>query len=221
MAYMLLLVNCWHRDYLSLLVREDLRDLSGIRELDRVSHLVELLPERIGSPLSLRSLAEDIESSHSTVQAWLSALQSLYLAWPIPPVSGKINRAMKKEKKWYFLDWIYAGREGSRFENMVGTELLRFVTSLYDAGWPKVGLYYVRTYDKKEIDFVLTLKNRPILAVECKAKSRGFSSILHRFRQEWNGDVFPIVQVTGEEGVLLKKDGRAFVAGFDRFFMAL
>ena len=211
----------WHRDYLSLLVREDLRDLSGIREIDRISHLVDLLPERIGSPLSLRSLAEDLEASHSTIQVWLSALQKLYLLWPISPFSKKIHRAMKKEKKWYFLDWTYAGRDSSRFENMVGTELLRFVTSIHDAGWPEIGLDYLRTYDKKEIDFILTLKNRPILAVECKTRSRGFSSILHRFRKEWSGKEFPIVQVVGEEGILLEKDKDAFIVGFDRFFMTL
>ena len=80
----------WHRDYITLLIREDLRDLSGIRELDRVSHLVELLPARIGSPLSLRSLAGDLEANHSTVKNWLLALQKLYLLWPLRPHSAKI-----------------------------------------------------------------------------------------------------------------------------------
>ncbi|MEA1933462.1 MAG: DUF4143 domain-containing protein [Thermodesulfobacteriota bacterium] len=81
-----------------------MRDLSGIRELDRVSHLVELLPGRVGSLLSLRSLGEGLKANHSTVKNWLEALRKLYLIWPLRPYTGKLHRILRKEPKWYFLD---------------------------------------------------------------------------------------------------------------------
>ena len=206
----------WHRDYLSLLVREDLRDLSGIRALDRIANLVELLPDRVGSTLSLRGLGEDLEANHTTVKSWLNALKRLYLIWPLTPYSRKLQRTLRKDQKWYFLDWTYAGSEGSRFENMIATALFRFVTSLDDRGWPQAGLHFVRTYDKKEIDFVLTVDKRPVLAVEAKLGRTGLSKSMRRFRDTLGGD-FPLVQVVGDPGVFLKKGAGVYVVGYDRF----
>ena len=210
----------WHRDYATLLVREDLRDLSSIRELDRISHLVELLPDRVGSPLSLRSLAEDIQANHSTVKNWLEALHRLYLIWPLRPYYGKLHRVLRKEPKWYFLDWTFAGRESSQFENMIASALYRFVTSLNDQGWPDVKLHFVRTYDKKEIDFILTLDKKPILAIESKLGEKKFPAQLRRFRQSVKGD-FPVLQVVNQPGVFLKKGANEYLVGYDRLLMIL
>jgi predicted AAA+ superfamily ATPase len=210
----------WHRDYITLLVREDLRDLSGIRELDRVSHLVELLPGRVGSLLSLRSLGEDLGANHSTVKNWLEALQKLYLIWPIRPYTGKLHRTLRKEPKWYFLDWTFAGNESSRFENLIASALYRFVISLNDRGWPEVKLHFVRTYDKKEIDFILTLNEKPILAIEAKLSDAKFSPQLRRFRKAMDGK-FPILQVVSQPGIFLRKGSREYLVGYDRLLMML
>jgi uncharacterized protein len=210
----------WHRDYLTLLVREDLRDLSGIKALDRIANLVELLPERVGSTLSLRGLGEDLEANHTTVKSWLNALKRLYLVWPLTPYSRKLQRALKKDQKWYFLDWTYAGNEGSRFENMIATALLRFVTSLDDRGWPQAELHFVRTYDRKEIDFVLTVDKKPVLAVEAKLGCTKLSKELRRFRETVGGE-FPVVQVVGDPGIFVEKGANAYVVGYDRFQMIL
>ncbi len=210
----------WHRDYITLLVREDLRDLSAIRELDRVSHLVELLPERVGSPLSLRSLGEDLEANHSTIKNWLEALRRLCLVWPLRPYSGKVHRTFRKEPKWYFLDWTYADRESNRFENMIASALYRFVTSLDDRGWPEIKLHFARTYDKKEVDFVLVRDKKPILAVESKLGQVKFPAQLKKFRQAAGGD-FPLIQVVNEPGVFLKKGASEYLVGYDRLLMVL
>jgi predicted AAA+ superfamily ATPase len=210
----------WHRDYITLLIREDLRDLSGIRELDRVSHLVELIPHRIGSPLSLRNLAVDLEANHSTVQNWLQALKRLFLLWPLRPYSGKIHRSIRKEPKWYFLDWNYAASEAAQFENMIATSLYRFVVSLYDRGWPEVKLYYHRTYDKAEIDFLLYLEGKPILAIEAKFNAHKIPANLFRFRDRVNQQ-FPLVQVVKQPKVFLKKERDAYLVGYDRLMMIL
>jgi len=210
----------WHRDYITLLVREDLRDLSGIQELDRVSHLVELLPGRVGSLLSLRSLGEDLEANHSTVRNWLEALCKLYLIWPLRPYTGKLHRTLQKKSKWYFLDWTFAGSESNRFENLIASALYRFVTSLNDRGWPELRLYFVRTYDKKEVDFILTLNEKPILAIEAKLADAKFSSQLRRFREAVDVN-FPILQVVNQLGIFLKKGPGEYLVGYDRLLMVL
>jgi len=210
----------WHRDYISLLIREDLRDLSGIRELDRISHLVELLPSRVGSPLSLRKLALDLEANHTTIKNWLQALQRLYLVWPLRPYAGKLQRTIRKEPKWYFLDWTYAASEAGRFENMVATALYRFTVSLNDRGWPEVKLFYLRTYDKKEIDFILVFDNKPILAVEAKLNAEKIPSQMLRLRDIY-GENFPVIQVVSQPGILLRKKEGQYIVGYDRLMIIL
>lgn len=42
----------WAADYLSLLIRGDLRDLTRLTQLDRLESLVDVLPATIGSPVS-------------------------------------------------------------------------------------------------------------------------------------------------------------------------
>jgi hypothetical protein len=39
-----------------------------VRSLSQVELLAALLPHRIGSPLSIKSLAEDVEASPKTIQ---------------------------------------------------------------------------------------------------------------------------------------------------------
>src|SRR5205085_2979550 len=62
----------WRRMRRELVLREDLRDLTRIRELGLIDQLVELLPERVGSPLSVNSLREDLGVAFDTAQAWLT-----------------------------------------------------------------------------------------------------------------------------------------------------
>jgi len=38
--------------------------------------------------------------------------------FPVAPWTRKIPRDLKKEKKWYFLDWYYAPEGLARLENM-------------------------------------------------------------------------------------------------------
>jgi len=208
----------WHRDYITLITREDLRDLSGIRELDRVSHLVELLPSRVGSPLSLRNLGVDLEANHSTVKNWLTALQKLFLIWPLRPYSGKIQRTISKESKWYFLDWTYSSNDGNKFENMIASALYQFTVSLQDRGWPEVKLHFVRTYDKKEVDFLLLLDGKPILAVEAKLNAKKINPQLKKLQHIFRNN-FPIIQVVNDPGIILKKKNSEYLVGYDRFLM--
>ena len=50
----------WQRDRIVRVVRDDLRDLEHVREISLVEQLVDLLPDRVGSPLSIKSLREDV-----------------------------------------------------------------------------------------------------------------------------------------------------------------
>ena len=61
--------------------------------------------------------------------------------------------------------------EGPRFENMVACHLLKWVDHRQDTLGHDVELRYFRDTDGREVDFVVTERNRPVLIVECKAAS--------------------------------------------------
>jgi len=211
----------WHQDYFSLVIRQDLKDISKVSELDKIEHLLFLIPSRIMSPLSMANLARELEVAHTTVKGWLEQLKRLYLLFPVEPWAKKISRGLKKEKKWYFLDWYYAPERAARLENMVATYLYRACLALTDMGYGKYQLFYARTLEKKEIDFVVALDNQPILALEVKTGDAQLSAAL-KTRQKW----FPGwptlgIQVVDKRKVLQKYSKDTWIVSAERFLSIL
>ncbi|MCF8081198.1 MAG: ATP-binding protein [Desulfobacterales bacterium] len=206
----------WHRDYISLLVREELRDISRVVELDKLEHLVMLLPERVSSPLSMANLAQDLEVAHTTVKKWLEQLRRLYLIFPVSPWHKKVSRGLKKEKKWYFLDWTYAPEGGQRQENIAATALYRTCTMLTDMGFGDYSLHYLRTLDRREIDFVVCRDGQPVLCVECKTGGSALAPSLAN-RKKWFPENTPTaIQTVATPGMLQKHPSRTWVMSLDR-----
>ena len=95
------------------MIREDLRDLTRIREIGLIETLAMLLPERVGSPLSVNALREDLGVNFMTVQGWLEALERLYFIFKIRPYAGRLARTLRREEKVYLFDF-------SAIENLRG-----------------------------------------------------------------------------------------------------
>lgn len=91
----------WSTQRRTVLVREDLRDISQVRQLALVEHLALLLPGRVGAPLSVNAMREELEVGHDTVSNWLGLLERLYYCYRIPPYARRIARSLKKEPKLY------------------------------------------------------------------------------------------------------------------------
>ena len=185
----------WSAAYHSQLIREDIRDLTGIVSVGSVETLFSLLPERVGSLLSVTALAEDLKVAYNTVQSWLEALERLYLTFSIAPWSRRIVRATHKARKLYLLDYAAIEDRASRFENMVGLELLRAVTAWNDAGHGAFGLHFVRNKEKEEADFLITEQGRPRLLVEAKVGDRSPAPALMKFQRQLG---VPAVQLIDE-----------------------
>jgi predicted AAA+ superfamily ATPase len=133
-----------------------------------------LRPDRVGSPLSIQSLREDIEVSHDTIKRWLSYLESLYYQFTIRPYSKRLTRALKKEPKIYLYDWSEIDHAGPRFENLVASHLLKACDFWTDSGHGPWNLTYLRNKEKAEVDFLITIKDRPVLSMECKLTDVAF-----------------------------------------------
>ncbi len=86
----------WHNERIERLFREEIRDLTAIRDLSVMKLLVDLLPGRVGSLLSLNALREDLEISHKTLNHWLEILEWFYYHFRIYPYHLKTVRSLKK-----------------------------------------------------------------------------------------------------------------------------
>jgi predicted AAA+ superfamily ATPase len=173
----------WQRDRISRVVRDDLRDLERVREISLVEQLVDLLPERVGSPLSIKGLREDLEVDHKTVERWITILESLYLCFRIPPFGAPRVRAVKKERKLYLWDWSMAPEGGPRFENLVASQLLKYCHFVEDTEGHGMELRFLRDTDKREIDFVVLKDRQPIFGVECKSGERSVGPSIRYFAE--------------------------------------
>lgn len=162
--------NQWHRLKKERLLREDLRDLSNIKELEDIEILMGLIKNCVGSTLSLNSLREQLEVSYNAVKNWVKWLESLYYCFKLPPYTKKVTRALKKDKKYYLYDWSELKDESARFENMVAVHLKKSVDYWNDTGVGNFELFYVRNQQKEEVDFLVVYNENPWLLVEAKFK---------------------------------------------------
>lgn len=75
----------WARSDRELLGREDLRDLEPVISINKIEHLALRLPELVASPLSLNSLREDLNVSHTAITDWFNILERLYYIFRLRP----------------------------------------------------------------------------------------------------------------------------------------
>jgi len=145
--------------------------------------LVDLLPTKVGSVLSINSLKEDIGVSPNTVSRWIQVLEMIYYCYRIAPYGPPKIRAVKKSNKLYLWDWAEVENPGARFENMVASHLLKYCHFHEDNYGHKMELRFIRDVDLREIDFVVLKNNRPLFAVECKTGERKISPHLYYYKE--------------------------------------
>lgn len=173
----------WLRDRTERVVGQDLRDLESVKDISLLLMLAEILPDRVGSPLSLNSVADDLQVSQPTVDKWISILSLLYFCYRVAPFGAPKVRAVKKLQKVFLWDWSCIGNAGARFENLVASHLLKYCHFLEDTKGHKMELRYLRDVDEREIDFVVIKDKKPIFAVECKSGEKGLSKHIPYFRE--------------------------------------
>ena len=180
----------WRRGYGSALIREDIRSLESLQDLEKVERLYDRLPDCVGSVLSINSLREDLEVAFETVRNWLMVLERTYALFRLPPLGAPRIRAVKKSQKPYLWDWARVESPGARFENLLAVHLLRLCDYLGDVCGESVELRYFRDVLGHEVDFILLRKGKPWMAIE--AKSGGGKDLGLGFRYLLERMHFPI-----------------------------
>jgi predicted AAA+ superfamily ATPase len=172
----------WRNQYYTDLIREDILEFSRIHEIKAIRLLVEMLRERVGSPLSYTSIAEDLQIAPNTVRKYIDILESLCIIFLVRPFHTNIARAILKEPKAYFFDSGYVkGDEGLKLENTCAVCLLKNVQYLQDTAGEDISLRYIRTRDGREVDFALCKESRITTLIEVKLAENRLSPGLNYF----------------------------------------
>ena len=173
----------WQNEMIEKIVREDVNDLENVKDLSSMELLSLALTDRVGSPLSINNLRENLDVSFDTVERWIQILERLFLVYRIAPYGAPRIRAVKKEKKLYFWNWTFVENQGARWENLVAGHLMKYCDFMKDVHGERMELRYLRDIDGREIDFVILKNNKPIMAVECKTGEKSASKWASYFRE--------------------------------------
>lgn len=176
----------WRRQYATDLIREDVLEFSRLQEINTMRMFVELLRERVGSPLSLASIARDLAVSPTTLRRYLDILQALFVVIVVQPWHRNIARALLQAPKVYFTDTgMVKGDDGVRFENAVAVMLSKQAHVTSDFSGRDAALHYIRTKDGAEVDFCLSVDGALSQLIECKLADTAPQRALTRFAQQF------------------------------------
>lgn len=185
----------WSNTYSQQLIREDIRDLTGVKSVGDMETLYLLLPSRVGSPFSVSSFARDLRVSYNSVRSWVSVFERFFMVFSVPPWTTRIARAIQKERKIYLWDAPRIEEAAARFENMVALELWRAVTAWNDRGYGLFSLHFIKNKEQQEVDFLIANGHKPVVLIEAKLSDTQPSPALKKFQTALK---IPAVQVTNE-----------------------
>ena len=140
------------------IILKDVAQRHKIRKITELYDLADYLISNYSNPLSYNEIAEELSlGSVTTVKKFCGYLAEPYLFFYLPRFNNKLKEMKKAPRKVYVVDngLIYtrsfelSSNNGRQLENMVFIELLR---RGYDL---KKSLFYYRTSNDKEVDFVI------------------------------------------------------------------
>jgi predicted AAA+ superfamily ATPase len=202
----------WSTTFSQQLIKEDIRDLTGIKSLGDLETLYYMLPSKVGSPLSIPSLSSDLKTAYNTIAGWLETFERFFLIFSLTPWTRNIARAIQKERKIYLWDSPRVRDPSARLENMVALELYRTVTLWNDLGRGSFRLHFIKNKDQQEVDFLIAEDNRPLILIEVKLSETQPSAALLKFQSALQ---IPAVQLTNRQGgfrLISNDDQRVLVA---------
>lgn len=174
----------WRRERFDRVIREDVRDLESVRNIQLLSMFLDLLRHRVGGLVRLSNIASDIQISPKTAKSWLEVLERMYLVFSVRPYTKSLPRAVLKPPKVYFFDnGDVLGDEGVRFENLVATSLLKRLHFLEDRDGYCYELRYIRDKEGREVDFAVLKDGHLEELIEAKYSDDSISRHLQYYAE--------------------------------------
>ncbi|MBN1870921.1 MAG: ATP-binding protein [Candidatus Omnitrophica bacterium] len=145
-------------------VRKDIRDLAGVRDIDKFNKMLEALAAQSGQILNVIELAGTCGAAKQTIERYLNILEKTYVIRRVRPYHKNIRSELFKSPKIFFYDsglmqmlWLKTFSQtilGGIFETAVFAELVKF--------FGVENVLYWRTQKGHEIDFIIKQKEKVI-----------------------------------------------------------
>ncbi|MFY9344359.1 MAG: AAA family ATPase [Planctomycetota bacterium] len=168
------------------LVREDVRDLARVHELDQLEVMEALLWDRSGRTLTFTELANTVHVTAETATRWVKLLAHLHHGFLLRPWFVNVTKSLRKEPKWYQMDWAGVVDPGARAETFVACHLLKAVQTWEDLGFGRFELRYLRDKLQREVDFCIVRDGKPWFLVEVRKSDTALSPALAHFQGQTN-----------------------------------
>lgn len=180
-------------------IRKDIRDLAEIKDVNKFNRLLEILAAQSGNLLNVSELCNTCSLARETVERYLFLLEQTYILRLVRPYSRNLRSELTKTPKIFFYDtglmqmlWLKQLQKevmGSVFETSIFAELIK------EHGVDNI--YYWRTQDKKEVDFVLRL-GKKIIPIETKLSfPRNIPTGIHTWIESYKIKDYWIVGLDG------------------------
>jgi len=180
----------WFSSYIRTYIESDARELTNIRNLDKFIKMYRLCMIRSGNMFNKNELQKEAGLDNRTFDSYFAVMEHTYQLQKLQPFFKNQLKRLIKTPKIYATDTgvlshlLQIGSKeelekshyrGDIVETFIYDELLKANSSALK----KVGLFYYRTSDKKEIDFILDYGEK-IIAIEIKtSKSISKSDFKH------------------------------------------
>jgi predicted AAA+ superfamily ATPase len=168
----------WFSSYITTYVERDVRDIGELRNIDKFFRTLNLLASRSAGILRKTDIAKSSGIDVKTLDNYLKLLKLVYIIYLLKPYSENIGKRFIKSEKIFFIDsgllshllgittkeeFLSSPYKGAIFETFVFSELLKAVK--YSTVPSEI--FFYRTQDGKEIDFIIKRGER-IIAIEIK-----------------------------------------------------
>ncbi|MFN7905228.1 MAG: ATP-binding protein [Pseudobdellovibrionaceae bacterium] len=173
-------------DFIATFIEKDIVAASGIKQTAAFSKVLQLISGRIGQLMNFSDIAQNVGVESTTVQNWTHRFEQNGLLRVVQPYFTNLNQRLIKSPKIYFEDVGLAIRmQGWRdyepfylspsFGHLVeNLALIQFVRYFQNCG-EKIEVHFVRSKEKVEVDFLISLSNQKWLAVEVKSSPQDWT----------------------------------------------
>ena len=175
-------------DFIVTFIEKDIIAAAGIEKKAAFSKALQLLAARTAQLLNYSDIAKNVGIDTTTVQSWVALLEQNGILRIVQPYYTNLNQRLIKTPKIY-LEYIGLAVRlqgwsefeplapspyfGHLLENLALSEIVRFFTNR--GMQPEI--YFIRSKEQVEIDFLIRLPNQKYIAIEVKTTPEDLSSL--------------------------------------------
>lgn len=174
-------------DFIATFIEKDIVSAAGIEKKAAFSKTLQLAAARVAQLLNYSDIAKNVGVDTTTVQAWIALLEQNGILRILAPYYTNLNQRLIKTPKIYVEDTGLAARLqgwsefeplllspyfGNLLENLALGELSRFFIN--HGMQPEI--YFVRSKEQIEVDFLVQLSNQRFIAIEVKTTPADLTS---------------------------------------------